>query len=232
MNAKKYGKIAYDGLITNNATFKLVLGTCATLGMSTSGLNSFGMGLSVTVVLLFSNVLISLLRKVIPNTVRIPAFIVIIATMVTLLRMVLEKYIPDLYDSMGVFLPLIVVNCIILGRAEAFASKNPVLDSAVDGVATGLGFTVALTIIGIIREFFGSGSFFGLQVMDFKIGFFTNSAGAFFVYGICIALFVLITTQVERASRAKKARMLRVPAKDEPLPEPETSAAEANEEVK
>ena len=181
MNAKKYGKIAYDGLITNNATFKLVLGTCATLGMSTSALNSFGMGLSVTVVLLFSNVLISLLRKVIPNTVRIPAFIVIIATMVTLLRMVLEKYIPDLYDSMGVFLPLIVVNCIILGRAEAFASKNPVLDSAVDGVATGLGFTVALTIIGIIREFFGSGSFFGLQVMDFKIGFFTNSAGAFFV---------------------------------------------------
>lgn len=232
MNAKKYGKIAYDGLITNNATFKLVLGTCATLGMSTSALNSFGMGLSVTVVLLFSNVLISLLRKVIPNTVRIPAFIVIIATMVTLLRMVLEKYIPDLYDSMGVFLPLIVVNCIILGRAEAFASKNPVLDSAVDGVATGLGFTVALTIIGIIREFFGSGSFFGLQVMDFKIGFFTNSAGAFFVYGICIALFVLITTQVERASRAKKARMLHVPAKDEPLPEPETSAAEANEEVK
>ena len=232
MNAKKYGKIAYDGLITNNATFKLVLGTCATLGMSTSALNSFGMGLSVTVVLLFSNVLISLLRKVIPNTVRIPAFIVIIATMVTLLRMVLEKYIPDLYDSMGVFLPLIVVNCIILGRAEAFASKNPVLDSAVDGVATGLGFTVALTIIGIIREFFGSGSFFGLQVMDFKIGFFTNSAGAFFVYGICIALFVLITTQVERASRAKKARMLRVPAKDEPLPEPEKSAAEANEEVK
>lgn len=232
MNAKKYGKIAYDGLITNNATFKLVLGTCATLGMSTSALNSFGMGLSVTVVLLFSNVLISLLRKVIPNTVRIPAFIVIIATMVTLLRMVLEKYIPDLYDSMGVFLPLIVVNCIILGRAEAFASKNPVLDSAVDGVATGLGFTVALTIIGIIREFFGSGSFFGLQVMDFKIGFFTNSAGAFFVYGICIALFVLITSQIEKSSRAKKARMLRVPAKDEPLPEPEASAAEANEEVK
>lgn len=232
MNAKKYGKIAYDGLITNNATFKLVLGTCATLGMSTSALNSFGMGLSVTVVLLFSNVLISLLRKVIPNTVRIPAFIVIIATMVTLLRMVLEKYIPDLYDSMGVFLPLIVVNCIILGRAEAFASKNPVLDSAVDGVATGLGFTVALTIIGIIREFLGSGSFFGLQVMDFKIGFFTNSAGAFFVYGICIALFVLITSQIEKSSRAKKARMLRVPAKDEPLPEPGTSAAEANEEVK
>ena len=169
--ARHYGKIAYDGLITNNATFKLVLGTCATLGMSTSAVNSFGMGLSVTVVLLLSNVLISLLRKIIPNTVRIPAFVVIIATMVTLLRMVLEKYIPSLYDSMGVFLPLIVVNCVILGRAEAFASKNPVLDSAIDGVATGLGLTCALTLIGIIREFFGSGSFFGIKVMDFSIGF-------------------------------------------------------------
>ena len=201
MNARKYGKIAYDGLITNNATFKLVLGTCATLG----------------------NVIISLLRKVIPNTVRIPAFIVIIATMVTLLRMVLEKYIPDLYDSMGVFLPLIVVNCVILGRAEAFASKNPVLDSAIDGVATGLGLTFALTVIGIIREFLGSGSFFGMQVMDFRIGFFTNAAGAFFVYGICIALFVLITNQIDKARRAKHVRMLRVPSHDKPLPLPETA---------
>ena len=218
MNAKKYGKIAYDGLITNNATFKLVLGTCATLAMSTSAINSFGMGISVTVVLLLSNVLISLLRKVIPNTVRIPAFVVIIATMVTLLRMVLDKYIPDLYDSMGVFLPLIVVNCVILGRAEAFASKNPVLDSAIDGIATGLGLTFALTFIGIIREFLGSGSFFGIQVMDFKIGFFTNSAGAFFVYGICIALFVLVTNKMEQARRVRKMRTLRMPAGDEPLP--------------
>ena len=218
MNAsmKKYGKIAYDGLITNNATFKLVLGTCATLGMSTSAVNSFGMGLSVTVVLLLSNVIISLLRKAIPNAVRIPAFVVIIATMVTLLRMVLEKYIPDLYDAMGVFLPLIVVNCVILGRAEAFASKQPVLDSAVDGIFTGLGLTCALTLIGIIREFLGSGSFFGMQVMDFKIGFFTNAAGAFFVYGICIALFVFFTDRVDRAKRVKKAQLLRVTA--QPLP--------------
>ena len=228
MNAsmKKYGKIAYDGLITNNATFKLVLGTCATLGMSTSAVNSFGMGLSVTVVLLLSNVIISLLRKAIPNAVRIPAFVVIIATMVTLLRMVLEKYIPDLYDAMGVFLPLIVVNCVILGRAEAFASKQPVLDSAVDGIFTGLGLTCALTLIGIIREFLGSGSFFGIQVMDFKIGFFTNAAGAFFVYGICIALFVLITGQVDKARRAKHARALRVPSHEEPLPAPDETTAE------
>lgn len=229
MNAKKYGKIAYDGLITNNATFKLVLGTCATLAMSTSAINSFGMGLSVTVVLLLSNVLISLLRKVIPNTVRIPAFVVIIATMVTLLRMVLDKYIPDLYDSMGVFLPLIVVNCVILGRAEAFASKNPVLDSAIDGIATGLGLTFALTFIGIIREFLGSGSFFGIQVMDFKIGFFTNSAGAFFVYGICIALFVLLTNKMEQARRVRKMRTLRMPAGNEPLPPvSETTEKEGN----
>lgn len=229
MNAKKYGKIAYDGLITNNATFKLVLGTCATLAMSTSAINSFGMGLSVTVVLLLSNVLISLLRKVIPNTVRIPAFVVIIATMVTLLRMVLDKFIPDLYDAMGVFLPLIVVNCVILGRAEAFASKNPVLDSAIDGIATGLGLTFALTFIGIIREFLGSGSFFGIQVMDFKIGFFTNSAGAFFVYGICIALFVLVTNKMEQARRVRKMRTLRMPAGDEPLPPvSETTEKEGN----
>ena len=208
----KYAKITLDGLIYNNPTFKLVLGTCATLSMSTAALNSFGMGISVTVVLLLSNVIISLLRKIIPNTVRIPAFIVVIATMVTILRMVLEKYIPSLYDSMGVFLPLIVVNCIILGRAEAFASKHPVLDSAIDGVATGLGFTIAITIIGIIREFLGNGSFFGMTVMNFKIGFFTNSAGAFFVFGICIALFTLIIDQIEKSHRAKKARMLRVPA--------------------
>lgn len=225
MNAKKYGKIAYDGLITNNATFKLVLGTCSTLAMSTSAVNSFGMGLSVTVVLLLSNVIISLLRKIIPNTVRIPAFVVIIATMVTLLRMVLDKYIPDLYDSMGVFLPLIVVNCVILGRAEAFASKHPVIDSAIDGVATGLGLTFALTFIGIIREFLGSGSFFGIQVTDFRIGFFTNAAGAFFVYGICIALFVFVTNKAEQARRVKKMRVLRKPAGNGPLP-PVTESSE------
>ena len=213
----KYGKIAFDGLVTNNASFKLVLGTCAALGMSSSAVNGFGMGISVTVVLLFSNVIISLLRKVIPSTVRIPAFIVIIATMVTLLRMVLEKYIPSLYDSMGVFLPLIVVNCIILGRAEAFASKQPVLDSAIDGVATGLGFTLALTLMGIIRELLGSGSFFGIELWDFSIGFFTNAAGAFFTYGICIAIFLLITDSVEKSLRKKRARSFRV-NRDEPLP--------------
>ncbi len=213
----KYGKITLNGLVTNNATFKLVLGTCATLGLSSSAMNGLGMGLSVTVVLLLSNVVISLLRKLIPSTVRIPAFIVIIATMVTLLRMFLFKFLPDLYEAMGVFLPLIVVNCMILGRAEAFASKQPVLDSAVDGVATGLGFTAALTIMGIIRELLGNGSFFDIKLWDFTIGFFSNSAGAFFVYGICIALFVFITDAVDKNIRAKRAQALRVPTGDEPL---------------
>ena len=216
----KYAKIAFDGLITNNASFKLVLGTCAALGMSSSAIGGFGMGISVTVVLLLSNVLISMLRKVIPSAVRIPAFVVIIATLVTLLRMVLEKYMPDLYDSMGVFLPLIVVNCMILGRAEAFASKQPVLDSAIDGVSTGLGFTVALTLMGVIREFFGSGSFFGIELFDFSIGFFASAPGAFFTYGICIALFLLITDNVEKTARKKRAGAFRV-SQSAPLPAPE-----------
>ncbi len=208
----KYAKIATDGMIANNATFKLVLGTCATLGLSSSAFSGLGMGLSVTVVLLLSNVVISLLRKIIPGTVRIPAFIVVIATMVTLLRMFLEKFLPSLSESMGVFLPLIVVNCIILGRAEAFASKRPVLESALDGVATGLGFTFAITLMGIIRELLGSGSFFGVKLWEFSVGFFSNNAGAFFVYGICIALFVFINDRFEKLRRAKRSRALRVPS--------------------
>lgn len=205
----KYAKITLNGLINSNPTFKLMLGMCATLALTTSAMNGLGMGLTVTVILILSNALVSLLRKVIPDSVRIPAFVVIIATLVTIVRMVLEKYIPALYDSMGLYLPLIVVNCIILGRAEAFASKNPVLASAVDGAATGLGFTFALTIMGIIREFFGSGSIFGLQIADIKIGFFSSAAGAFFVYGLCIAIFIAITSSVEQASLKKRGMTLR-----------------------
>ncbi len=207
----KYTKITLDGIVRNNPTFKLVLGTCATLALSNSASNGLGMGLSVTVVLLLSNLVISLLRKLIPSAVRIPAYVVIIATLVTILRMVLEKYIPTLYESMGVFLPLIVVNCIILGRAEAFASKQPVLDSALDGVATGIGFTLALTFMGIVRELLGSGCFFGAKILPFQIAFFSTSAGAFFVYGLCIALFVAVSDKWERAVRAKRVRLLRTP---------------------
>lgn len=190
-------KIGTDGLLRNNPTFRLVLGTCPTLALTTAAMNGIGMGLAVTFVLIFANVIISALRKVIPNEVRIPAFVLIIATFVTLLRMLLDKFIPSLYESMGVYLPLIVVNCIILGRAESFASKNPVLNSAFDGLFTGLGFTWALTFMGIIREVLGAGQIFGYTLWDFRIEFFSSAAGAFFVYGLCIALFNLIYTKVE-----------------------------------
>lgn len=205
----KYGKIALDGMIFNNPTFVLVLGTCPTLAMTSTASDAFGMGVSVLVVLVLSNIIIAALRKLIPNAVRIPAYIVVIATLVTLLKLFLNKYVPDLYASMGTFLPLIVVNCIILGRAEAFASKNKVLESAVDGVANGVGFTAALVVMGIIREFLGAGSVFGLKIMDFGIGFFSMPMGAFVVYGICIAIFTYVLDSVQRARRIKKSKLLR-----------------------
>lgn len=205
----KYKKITLDGLIFQNPTFILVLGTCPTLGLISSAFSSMGMGLTVLVILTLSNILISLLRKVIPNEVRIPCYIVIIATLVTFARMFLEKFLPDLYDSLGGFLALIVVNCIILGRAEAFANKHTVLEATVDGVANGLGFTVALTIMGVICEFLGKGSLFGLQIMDFKVSMLATPAGAFLVYGICIAVFVYIVDGFERARRVKTNKLAR-----------------------
>lgn len=205
----KYKKITLDGLIFQNPTFMLVLGTCPTLALIKSATSAAGMGLTVIVILTLSNIIISALRKVIPNAVRIPCYIVIIATLVTFARMVLEKYMPDLYESLGAFLSLIVVNCIILGRAEAFASKHTVLESAVDGIANGLGFTAALTVMGIICEFLGKGSVFGLKIMDFKIGMFATSAGTFLVYGLCIAVFVYIIDGFERARRVKANKLAR-----------------------
>ena len=204
----KYAKITLDGIIFQNPTFVLVLGTCPTLAMIHSATSAFGMGLTVVVILTLSNILISALRKLIPNEVRIPAYIVIIATLVTLARMVLEKFLPDRYDQLGSFLALIVVNCIILGRAEAFANKHTVAESAVDGVATGLGFTFALTIMGIVCEFLGAGSIFGAKIMDFTIGFFAQPAGSFLVYGVSIALFTCIMDSIQRWRRARKNRPL------------------------
>lgn len=205
----KYKKITLDGLIFQNPTFMLVLGTCPTLGLISSATSAAGMGLTVVVILTLSNILISLLRKVIPNEVRIPCYIVIIATLVTFARMVLEKFVPDLYDSLGGFLALIVVNCIILGRAEAFANKHGVLESAVDGLANGFGFTAALTVMGIICEFLGKGSIFGLHVMNFNIAMLATPAGAFLVYGICIAVFVYIIDVFERSRRVKANKLAR-----------------------
>ncbi|MDE7084772.1 MAG: electron transport complex subunit RsxE [Clostridia bacterium] len=205
----KYGKITLDGLIFNNPTFMLVLGTCPTLGLISSATSAAGMGLTVVVILTLSNILISAMRKIIPNEVRIPAYIVIIATLVTLARMVLEKLVPDLYDSLGGFLALIVVNCIILGRAEAFANKHNVFESALDGLANGLGFTAALTVMGIVCEFLGSGSLFGFKIMSFSIGMFSTPAGAFIIYGLSIALFTYILDVFMRNRRVKENRLAR-----------------------
>lgn len=154
-----------NGIIAENPTFVQMLGMCPTLAVTTSAINGAGMGLATTVILTLSNLMISLLRKVIPDKVRIPAFIVIIASFVTIVQFVMQAFIPSLYASLGLFIPLIVVNCIILGRAEAYASKNPVLPSVFDGIGMGLGFTIGLTTIGIVREFFGAGSVFGIDLI-------------------------------------------------------------------
>lgn len=154
----------YNGIVKENPTFVLMLGMCPTLAVTTSAINGLGMGLATTVVLVMSNMLISLLRKVIPDGVRMPAYIVIVASFVTIVQMVLQAYVTSLYDALGLYIPLIVVNCIILARAEAFASKNGVIASMFDGFGMGLGFTFALGAIGIVREFLGSGSFFGMEI--------------------------------------------------------------------
>ena len=154
------GKVVFNGILTENPTFRLVLGTCPTLAVTTSAINGLGMGAAATFVLLGSNVVISALRKFIPDKVRIPSFIVIICMFVTMVQLLMQAYLPSLYESLGIFLPLIVVNCIILGRAEAFASKNPVAASAADGLGMGIGFTLALTLMGCIRELLGNGTVF------------------------------------------------------------------------
>ena len=156
MEKKKLSSVFFNGIITENPTFRLVLGTCPTMAVTTSAINGVGMGLAATFVLLGSNIVISLLRNFIPDKIRIPAFIVVICTFVTVVQMLLQAFIPSLYESLGMFIPLIVVNCIILARAEAFASKNGVGASAVDGLGMGLGFTLAITIMGAIREIIGN----------------------------------------------------------------------------
>jgi len=181
----------FNGLVKENPTFVLMLGMCPTLAVTTSAINGIGMGLTTTAVLIMSNILIAMLRKVIPDGVRIPAFIVIIASFVTIVELLLEGYIPSLYDSLGIYIPLIVVNCIILGRAEAYASKNSVITSAFDGLGMGLGFTLGLTCIGIVRELLGAGSVFGFQVMPKAyepLTIFILAPGAFLVLAFLVAL--------------------------------------------
>ena len=180
----------YNGLVKENPTFVLMLGMCPTLAVTTSAVNGVGMGLSTTVVLVLSNMLISMLRKIIPDSVRMPAFIVVVASFVTIVQFLLQGFVPSLYDSLGLYIPLIVVNCIILGRAESYASKNPVLPSIFDGIGMGLGFTVGLTLIGVFRELLGSGAFFGMTIIpeDFHISIFVLAPGAFFVLAMLTAL--------------------------------------------
>lgn len=198
-----FKKIAVDGVITQNPTLKLVLGTCPTLALTTMAMNGIGMGLAVTFVLICANALISILRNVIPSKVRIPAFVLIIATFVTIVRLLLDKLVPSLYDSLGLYLPLIVVNCIILARAESFASKNGVIASIADGLFTGIGFTIALTLMGAVREILGSGAIFGVKLWNFTIDFFSSSAGAFFTYAVFIAIFSLVSSVIAKKNKLK-----------------------------
>lgn len=186
----KYTERLHNGIIKENPTFVMMLGMCPTLAVTSSAINGLGMGLSTTVVLILSNMLISALRNIIPDKVRIPAFIVVVASFVTIVQLLLQAYIPFLYSALGVYIPLIVVNCIILGRAEAYASKNPILASAFDGIGMGLGFTLGLTLIGICREILGSGAIFGFQFIPdtFHISIFVMAPGAFFVLAGLTAL--------------------------------------------
>lgn len=180
----------YNGIIKENPTFVLILGMCPTLAVTTSAMNGLGMGLTTMVILAMSNLMISLLRKVIPDGVRMPAYIVVVASFVTICELLLEGLLPSLYEALGLYIPLIVVNCIILGRAEAYASKNTVVASLFDGIGMGLGFTIALTLIGIFREILGAGQIFGFQIMPDAyepITIFILAPGAFFVLAMLIA---------------------------------------------
>ena len=184
-------KIIKNGIIDENPTFMQVIGMCPTLAVTSSAINGIGMGLAATAVLICSNIFVSLLRKIIPDTVRIPCFIVVIATFVTIIEFVLKAYVPSLYASLGLFIPLIVVNCLILARAEAFASKTGPVASAFDGIGMGLGFTIALGCMGLIREFIGSGTAFGMTVLPEafpKTLLFVMAPGAFFTLACMMAV--------------------------------------------
>ncbi len=202
----------HNGLIKENPTFVLMLGMCPTLAVTTAAINGLGMGLSTTVVLVLSNMLISMLRNIIPDSVRMPAFIVVVASFVTIVQFLLEGFMPSLYSALGLYIPLIVVNCIILGRAESYASKNPVLPSIFDGLGMGLGFTCGLTAIAIVREFIGTGAIFGVQILPLAdsqtgtIGYtpitiFILAPGAFLVLSGLVAL----QNRIKRKAAEKNA---------------------------
>ena len=206
---KSVGTVFFNGIIPENPTFRLVLGTCPTLAVTTSALNGLGMGAAATFVLVCSNIAISLLRKFIPDQVRIPAFIVVICTFVTMVQLLMQAYLPSLYDSLGIFIPLIVVNCIILARAEAFASKNPPLASAFDGLGMGIGFTLALTLMGAIRELIGNGSVFGFNLLGASYEpmlLIVLASGGFLTFGLLMGLVNLAVRKFESKHAKKEAQ--------------------------
>ena len=201
-------KIFFNGIITENPTFRLVLGMCPTLAVTTSVLNGLGMGLATAFVLVSSNLVISLLRNFIPSKVRIPAFIVVIASFVTIVQLVLNAFLPDLASSLGLFIPLIVVNCIIFARAEAFASKNGPLASMTDGLGMGLGFTVSLTLISAVRELIGSGTLLGFPVLGANypgVLLFVLAPGGYITLGLVMVAFNTVMGRIDKRRRAKNA---------------------------
>ena len=199
----KYLERIYNGVIKENPVLILMLGMCPTLAITTQAMNGIGMGLSTMAVLILSNLVISLLRKVIPNEVRLPAYIVIVASLVTVTELLVEAYLPAIFEALGIYIPLIVVNCIILGRAEAYANKHSALLSVMDAIGMGIGFTAALVLAGGIREILGSGTFFGLQVLPKSIepmAIFVQPPGAFFI----IAIFIIIMNAIGIKTRQRK----------------------------
>ena len=206
---KSLGKVFFNGIIPENPTFRLVLGTCPTLAVTSSALNGLGMGAAATFVLVCSNIAISLLRKFIPDQVRIPAFIVVICTFVTMVQLLLKAFLPALDESLGIFIPLIVVNCIILARAEAFASKNGPVASAFDGLGMGLGFTLAITIMGSIRELIGNGTVFGANLLGASYEpmlLIVLASGGFLTYGLLMGLVNLLVKKAGSKSNKKEAQ--------------------------
>lgn len=190
-------QLIIKGIVKENPTFVLILGMCPTLGTTTSAVNGLGMGVATMFVLILSNIVVSLVKNIVPDKVRIPSFIVIIASFVTVVQLLMEAFTPGLYATLGVFIPLIVVNCVILGRAEAFASKNNALDSALDGIGIGLGFTLSLTAIGAVREILGNGTIFGadLGISSVMPLIFVLAPGAFFVLGYLMVIFNKLTAK-------------------------------------
>ena len=207
MEKRNLKGIIFNGIVTENPTFRLVLGMCPTLAITTSVTNGLGMGLAATFVLICSNVVISLMRRIIPAQIRIPSFIVVIATFVTIVQLLMQAFLPALYDSLGVLIPLIVVNCIIFARAESFASKNPPLESACDGLGMGLGFTLAITLLSAIRELLGAGTLCGVQVMPAgyqPMAIITQAPGGFIMLGLLMIVMNALFKAYDRHMSRKE----------------------------